>query len=127
MARPVEPGMMTTHRMSKALEPAKQNGTSFADPIRASSQCRLHTKAEDKTAPDQHAETSNCACNAGAIQTRHTTTRFRAADARLTLAAGAPSTLTIRTQRGAPRMRPRAPGWSKIDGGQNDGWPVGPH
>ena len=45
--------------MSKALQPGKQNGTLFADPIRASSQCRLHTKAEDKTAPDQHAETSN--------------------------------------------------------------------
>lgn len=58
MAKPVRPGMRTTHPMSKAIEPAKQNGTSFADPIRASSQSRLHTKAEDKTAPDQYAETS---------------------------------------------------------------------
>lgn len=56
MARPVRPGTRTTHLMSKASKPAKQNGTLFADPIRASSQSRLHAKAEDKTAPDQHAE-----------------------------------------------------------------------
>ena len=39
--------------MSKALEPAKQNGTLFADSIRASSLDRLHQQAGQKTAPDQ--------------------------------------------------------------------------
>ena len=31
----------------------------FADPIKAGSQSQRHTKAEDKTAPGLHAETSN--------------------------------------------------------------------
>jgi hypothetical protein len=39
--------------MSKASEPDKQNGTLFADSIRASSLNRLHQKAGQKTAPDQ--------------------------------------------------------------------------
>src|SRR5271156_6551435 len=37
MARPVRPGTGTTHRMSEASQPGKQNGTLFADPIMASS------------------------------------------------------------------------------------------
>ena len=37
MARPIRPGTGTTQRMSEALQPDKQNGTLFADPIRASS------------------------------------------------------------------------------------------
>jgi hypothetical protein len=37
MARPVRPGTGTTHRMSEASQPGKQNGTLFADPIKASS------------------------------------------------------------------------------------------
>jgi hypothetical protein len=39
--------------MSKASEPDKQNGTSFADSIRASSPNRLRQQAGQKTAPDQ--------------------------------------------------------------------------
>jgi len=39
--------------MSKASEPEKQNGTLFADSIRASSLNRLHQQAGQKTAPDQ--------------------------------------------------------------------------
>jgi hypothetical protein len=38
--------------MSKALEPEKQNGTLFADSIRASSLNGLHQQAGQKTAPD---------------------------------------------------------------------------
>jgi len=49
----------------------KQNGTRFADSIRASSPYRLHQQAGQKTAPDQHAESSNRACNAGAIHRGH--------------------------------------------------------
>src|SRR5215468_6745875 len=45
--------MAWPHLMSKALEPAKQNGTLFADSIRASSLNRLHQQAGQKTAPDQ--------------------------------------------------------------------------
>jgi hypothetical protein len=37
MAKPVRPGTGTTHMASKALQPDKQNGTRFADSIRASS------------------------------------------------------------------------------------------
>lgn len=37
MARPVRPGTGTTHRMSEASQPGKQNGTLFAAPTRASS------------------------------------------------------------------------------------------
>src|SRR5215475_12630007 len=44
--------MAWPHLMSKALEPAKQNGTLFADSIRASSLNRLHQQAGQKTAPD---------------------------------------------------------------------------
>src|SRR4030095_1059255 len=50
--KPVRPGTGTTHRMSKASEPDKQNGTLFADSIRASSLNRLHQQAGQKTAPD---------------------------------------------------------------------------
>ena len=39
--------------MSKASKPDKQNGTPFADSIRASSLKRLHRQAGQKTAPDQ--------------------------------------------------------------------------
>lgn len=39
--------------MAKALQPAKPIGTMFADPIRASSPCRLHQQAGQTTAPDQ--------------------------------------------------------------------------
>lgn len=38
--------------MAKALQPAKPIGTMFADPIRASSPCRLHQQAGQTTAPD---------------------------------------------------------------------------
>src|SRR4030095_16111931 len=51
--KPVRPGTGTTHRMSKASEPDKQNGTLFTDSIRASSLNRLHQQAGQKTAPDQ--------------------------------------------------------------------------
>ena len=51
--KPVRPGTGTTHRMSKASEPDKQNGTLFADSIRASSPNRLRQQAGQKTAPDQ--------------------------------------------------------------------------
>jgi hypothetical protein len=51
--RPVRPGPGTTQVMSKASEPAQQNGTLFADSIRASSLNRLHQQAGQKTAPDQ--------------------------------------------------------------------------
>src|SRR5271169_2313237 len=37
MARPVRPETGTTHQTSEASQPGKQNGTLFADPIRASS------------------------------------------------------------------------------------------
>ena len=37
MARPVRPETGTTHRMSEASQPGNQNGTLFADPIKASS------------------------------------------------------------------------------------------
>jgi hypothetical protein len=50
--KPVRPGTGTTHPMSKASEPDKQNRTLFADSIRASSLNRLHQKAGQKTAPD---------------------------------------------------------------------------
>jgi hypothetical protein len=39
--------------MSKASQPEKQNGTLFANSIRASSLNRLHQQAGQKTAPDQ--------------------------------------------------------------------------
>src|SRR4030095_13596660 len=51
--KPVRPGTGTTHPMSKASEPDKQNGTLFADSIRASSPNRLRQQAGQKTAPDQ--------------------------------------------------------------------------
>src|SRR6516162_1292983 len=51
--RPVRPGTGTTQVMSKASKPDKQNGTLFADSIRASSLKRLHRQAGQKTAPDQ--------------------------------------------------------------------------
>ena len=67
MAKPVRPGTGTPHGKSKALLPENQNGTRFAEPVRASSQSRLHQQAEQKTAPDQHARSANCACIKGAI------------------------------------------------------------
>src|SRR4051794_13496696 len=56
--------------MSRASKPAKQNGTSSAETIRASGQ-RPREQAGHKTAPDQHARPSQTPCNAGAIHTRH--------------------------------------------------------
>jgi hypothetical protein len=58
MAIPVRPGTRTTHGQSEARQPENQIGTSFADPIRASSLSWLHQQAGQKTAPDQCAETS---------------------------------------------------------------------
>src|SRR4051812_26940452 len=54
--------------MSRASKPAKQNGTSSAETIRASGQ-RPREQAGHKTAPDQHARPSQTPCNAGAIHT----------------------------------------------------------
>ena len=54
--------------MSKASEPDKQNGTLFADSIRASSLNRLHQQAGQKTAPDQ------CHCVNLALATREPST-----------------------------------------------------
>src|SRR5271155_2905243 len=101
MARPVRPGTGTTHRMSKASQPGKQNGTLFANPIRASSpkstastgrtedcsrptpnhQISLamrepSTEVDCINRPDRrllptNANTSNFSCNAGAIHRRH--------------------------------------------------------
>src|SRR3712207_6753023 len=53
MARPVRPGTGTTRRMSEASEPAKQIGTVFADPIRASSRHPAAStgRTEDCTRP----------------------------------------------------------------------------
>src|SRR4029079_3081554 len=65
---PVRPGTGTTHRMSKASEPDQQNGTLFADSIRASSLNRLHQQAGQKTAPDQ------CHCVNLALATRERST-----------------------------------------------------
>src|SRR3954453_18407866 len=56
--------------MSRASKPAKQNGTSSAETIRASGQ-RPRKQAGHKTAPDQHAKPSQTPCNAGAIHTGH--------------------------------------------------------
>src|SRR3954468_13568741 len=56
--------------MSTASKPAKQNGTSSAETIRASGQ-RPREQAGHKTAPDQHARPSQTPCNAGAIHTGH--------------------------------------------------------
>ena len=50
------PGMRTTRRMSRASQPAKQNGTLSADTIRASGHVRPHQQAGHKTAPDQNAK-----------------------------------------------------------------------
>src|ERR1700752_3129580 len=66
--KPVRPGTRTTHRMSKASEPEKQNGTLFADSIRASSLNRLHQQAGQKTAPDQ------CHCVNLSLATREPST-----------------------------------------------------
>ena len=66
--KPVRPGTGTTHRMSKASEPDKQNGTLFANSIRASSLNRLHQQAGQKTAPDQ------CHCVNLALATREPST-----------------------------------------------------
>ena len=38
MAKPVRPGTRTTQGQSEALQPAKQNGTLFADPVNAKQQ-----------------------------------------------------------------------------------------
>src|SRR5258706_15561444 len=53
---PVRPGMRTTRRMSRASQPADQNGTLSADTIRASGHVRPHQQAGHKTAPDQNAK-----------------------------------------------------------------------
>jgi hypothetical protein len=54
--------------MSKASQPDQQNGTLFADSIRASSLKRLHQQAGQKTAPDQ------CHCVNLALATREPST-----------------------------------------------------
>src|SRR3712207_3200574 len=53
MARPVRPGTETPRRTSDASEPAKQIGTVFADPIRASSRNLAAStgRTEDCTRP----------------------------------------------------------------------------
>ena len=56
---PVRPGTRTTRRMSRASQPDKQNGTLSADTIRASGHSAPQQQAGHKTAPDQHAKTSN--------------------------------------------------------------------
>ncbi len=56
---PVRPGMRTTRRMSRASQPADQNGTLSADTIRASGHVRPHPKAGHKTAPDRHTKISS--------------------------------------------------------------------
>jgi len=66
--RPVRPGTGTTQGMSKASQPETQNGTLFADTIRASSLNRLHQQAGQKTAPDQ------CHCVNLALATREPST-----------------------------------------------------
>ena len=66
--RPVRPGTGTTQGMSKASQPDEQNGTLFADTIRASSLNRLHQQAGQKTAPDQ------CHCVNLALATREPST-----------------------------------------------------
>jgi len=66
--RPVRPGTGTTQAMSKASQPDQQNGTLFADSIRASSLKRLHQQAGQKTAPDQ------CHCVNLALATREPST-----------------------------------------------------
>ena len=54
--------------MSKASQPDEQNGTLFADSIKASSLDRLHQQAGQKTAPDQ------CHCVNLALATREPST-----------------------------------------------------
>jgi hypothetical protein len=44
---PVRPGMRTTRRMSRASQPADQNGTLSADTIRASGHVRPHQQRPD--------------------------------------------------------------------------------
>ncbi|MEA2793873.1 MAG: hypothetical protein QOI87_1253 [Bradyrhizobium sp.] len=66
--RPVRPGTGTTQPMSKASQPDEQNGTLFADSIKASSLDRLHQQAGQKTAPDQ------CHCVNLALATREPST-----------------------------------------------------
>src|SRR5664279_4239412 len=66
--RPVRPGTGTTQGMSKASQPDEQNGTLFADSIRASSLNRLHQQAGQKTAPDQ------CHCVNLSLATREPST-----------------------------------------------------
>jgi hypothetical protein len=57
--------------MSKALEPAIQNGTLFADPIRASSHVDCIKRPKTRLHPTDTPKRQFDACNAGAIQTRH--------------------------------------------------------
>src|SRR5450432_854807 len=66
--KPVRPGTGIIRPMSEALKPVTQNGTLFADSIRASSLNRLHQQAGQKTAPDQ------CHCVNLALATREPST-----------------------------------------------------
>src|SRR5450432_1979749 len=66
--KPVRPGTGIIRPMSEALKPVTQNGTLFADSIRASSLSRLHQQAGQKTAPDQ------CHCVNLALATREPST-----------------------------------------------------
>ena len=59
MAKPVRPGTGTPRRTSALSKPAKQIGTVFADPIRASSRHPAASQAGQKTAPDQRVTASN--------------------------------------------------------------------
>src|SRR5450432_1057815 len=66
--KPVRPGTGIIRPMSEALKPVTQNGTLFADSIRASSLNRLHQQAGQKTAPDQ------CLCVNLSLATREPST-----------------------------------------------------
>src|SRR5450432_2603198 len=66
--KPVRPGTGIIRPMSEALKPVTQNGTLFADSIRASSPNRLHQQAGQKTAPDQ------CHCVNLSLATREPST-----------------------------------------------------
>ena len=70
MAKPVRPEAGTTQGLSEASLPGKPMGTLFADSIRASSPKAAAPKAEQTTAPDQHARSADCACIKGAIHRR---------------------------------------------------------
>src|SRR3712207_7633646 len=74
MARPVRPGTGTTRALSKASQLDKQNGTRFADPIRASSPIAAARtgRTEDCTRPTRQTRKSPLQCGSHPQRTKRT-------------------------------------------------------